>query len=135
MSTGVIVRYLTVVQLSDLQQYLNSLNSSVALEPNVTIFEGLVYDLTGTYSSVFLTVGCTYVISCSLFVAIPLLQYRRNKAREIDLNGVQNTYTKFGTFDVSLLQAKPDIIPCHPQPKTKSIMQEADDGGCDHIDY
>ena len=124
-----------MIQLSHSELYPNSLNNSVALEPNVVLFEGVVYDLTGTYSSIFLTIGYIYVISCLLFVAIPLLQHRRNKAHEMGLNGLQNASTKFGTFDVSLLHAKPDIIPRHPQSKTESVMQEADDGGWDHIDY
>ena len=60
---------------------------------------GLVYDVTGRYSAIFLTVGGIYIVGFFSFLAIPLIRWRREKTTEktrlLDSTGT----THFGTFN------------------------------------
>lgn len=69
--------------------------------PCVSLSAGKVYDLSGTYTAVFLTVGGVYIVATLAFGAIPLIQRRRERlygsSSQDDMNGA----TQFETFHIS----------------------------------
>ena len=62
---------------------------------------GKIYDISGTYTVVFFTVGGVYILATLAFGAIPLIQRRREAlssgGREDEMNGA----TRFETFRIS----------------------------------
>jgi len=59
---------------------------------------GAIYDINGSYTDVFIVVGCVYIVATLVFGAIPVLQYLRQGSSTVDeMNGA----TKFETFRIS----------------------------------